>query len=83
MEYTLSTHAKEKIEKRKIPLELIDKVLFHPEQTIEQDEITIYQSIFEIDNKEYILRVFVNTYIIPNLIVTVYLTNKISKYWRA
>lgn len=83
MKYILSAHAKEKIEKRKIPLELIDDVLFNPEQIIEMDDITIYQSILIIDSKEYLLRVFVNREIIPNLIVTVYLTNKISKYWRS
>jgi len=34
-----------------------------------------------IDAKEYLLRVFVNTNIEPNVVITVYFTNKVEKYW--
>ena len=80
MKYIFSNHAKEKIEKRKIPYELIGKVLINPDYTYVEDEITIFQSIINIDAKQYLLRIFVNCDKLPNVIVTVYLTNKISKY---
>ena len=83
MNFVLSNHAIEKIEKRKIPLGLIDEVLNNPYQTYEGDGVTIFQSIIELDEKQYLLRIFVNCNKIPNEIITVYLTNKISKYLRA
>ena len=82
MNYFLSNHAKEKIKIRKIPINLIEEVLNYPQQTIEQDDLTIFQSIIKIKDIEYLLRIFVNTDKIPDLIVIVYLTNNISKYWR-
>ena len=82
MNFVLSAHAKEKIEKRKIPVELIDIVFRNPQQSFRQDDLTVLQSIVETKGKNYLLRLFVNTLKEPNVIVTVYLTNKISKYWK-
>ena len=82
MNFVLSAHAKEKIEKRKIPVELIDIVFRNPQQSFRQDDLTVLQSIVETKGKNYLLRLFVNTLKEPNIIITVYLTNKISKYWK-
>lgn len=81
MEYILSQHAKEKVFKRKIPLELIESVLEMPEQILVQDGKKILQSLVQLNNKEYLLRIFVNVNREPNVIITVYMTDKISKYW--
>jgi len=48
MNYILANHAQEKILKRKISLELLDKVLTNPDQSYKEDGITIFQSIISI-----------------------------------
>jgi hypothetical protein len=82
MKYILSEHAKSKIIKRKLDVEMIEQVLQDPGQIIEEDDLTVYQSIFKIDQKNYLCRVFVNIKKQPNLIITAYITSKIDKYWR-
>jgi hypothetical protein len=82
MNYILSNHAKEKIEIRKIPFILIENVLDNPDDSYELDGITIFQSLIKIDEKQFLLRIFVDCYKNPNVIITVYLTNKITKYLR-
>ncbi len=82
MNYVLSNHAKEKILKRSISIELIEEVLQSPNQVLLEDGIKIYQSIIFQNDSKYLLRVFVNDNKIPNTIITVYLTNKISKYYK-
>jgi hypothetical protein len=37
----------------------------------------------EINGKRYLFRVMVNDTVNPPVVVTVYRTNKITKYWRA
>jgi hypothetical protein len=81
MNYILSNHAQEKILKRKISLELLDKVLTNPDQSYEEDGITVFQSIVSILDNQYLMRVFVNCDKDPNVVITVYITNKISKYF--
>lgn len=81
--FHLSKHLTEKIEKRKIPKELIERVLQAPEQkNPEVDDIICYQSRVEIDGKRYLLRVMVNETVEPPVAVTAYRTGKIAKYWR-
>ena len=73
----------EELEKRKLPLSLLEEVLEAPEQKVpEVEEITCYQSRVEIDGKRYLLRVMVNGTVSPPVVVTVYRTSKITKYWR-
>jgi hypothetical protein len=48
----------------------------------EVDDITCYQSRVEISEKTYLLRVMVNETMNPAVVVTVYRTSKIGKYWR-
>ncbi|MBA3493262.1 MAG: hypothetical protein H0T87_03840, partial [Gammaproteobacteria bacterium] len=49
----------------------------------EHGAIVCYQSIVEIDQKPYLVRVMVNETAYPPTVVTVYRTSKIEKYWRA
>mgnify|MGYP001584680394 CR=1 FL=1 len=61
----------------------MDQVLQAPEQKVpEVDDITCYQSRVEIGGKLNLLRVMVNETVNPPVVVTVYRTNKISRYWR-
>jgi hypothetical protein len=61
----------------------MDQVLQAPEQKVpEVDDITCYQSRVEIGGKLNLLRVMVNETANPPVVVTVYRTNKISRYWR-
>jgi hypothetical protein len=71
------------MEKRKIDRLEVDGVLESPMQKVpEQDEIICCQSKIKIGEKQYLLRVMVNETKDPFLVVTVYKTSKISKYWR-
>lgn len=81
----ISGHAREQMEERGITEEMVFSIIENPQQTIAQGENKlIYQSIwyFEGEAKEFLVRVFVNIVKIPNLVITVYLTSKVEKYWR-
>ncbi|TAL70915.1 MAG: DUF4258 domain-containing protein [Bacteroidetes bacterium] len=80
MNYILTEHASKKIKKRKISLNLIEEVIQNPQQILYQDDLLIYQSIVVFNNKEYLLKIYVNQNVGPNKIVTVYMTSKIKKY---
>lgn len=83
MRYHYSKHVLEELEKRKLSRSLLEEVLRAPEQKVpEVDNITCYQSRMEIGGKRYLLRVMVNDTVSPPVVVTVYRTNKITKYWR-
>jgi len=83
MRFHFSKHVNEELERRKIPRALMDQVLQAPEQKVpEVEDITCYQSRVEIGGKLNLLRVMVNETANPPVVVTVYRTNKISRYWR-
>ena len=83
MRFHFSKHVNEELERRKIPRALMDQVLQAPEQKVpEVEDITCYQSRVEIGGKLNLLRVMVNETVNPPVVVTVYRTNKISRYWR-
>jgi hypothetical protein len=78
-----SRHLHEELDRRKIPRKLLEQVLQGPEQKVpELDNVTCYQSQVEIDGRPYLLRVVVNETVDPPVVITVYRTSKISKYWR-
>jgi hypothetical protein len=84
--YILTDHAKEEMARRHISETMIDQVLTGPEQTeIIRIGRVICQSRIELGEppKAYLLRVFVDIDREPAEVVTVYLTSKIRKYWRA
>lgn len=79
-----SNHAEEELLRRKISKKIIEKIINDPEQTLEsEDDIIIYQSIVKFENKKkYLVRAIVAKNKNPNLVITVYKTSKIKKYWR-
>ena len=70
--------------RRQIPHEWVDAVLTAPEQTIAQPAGTqILQSRFSAaDGKMYLVRAVVAEAKDPAVVVTVYRTTKIEKYWK-
>jgi len=82
MEYTISQHALTQMEIRNIPIEMVEMILSGPDQKFEQDDLMVFQSIIKFQQEqEYLVRVFVNSNKIPPLVVTVYRTSKIEKYY--
>jgi hypothetical protein len=83
MNFNLSDHAKEQIEDRDIPTEMVLEVVKNPEQkyNTEIDE-TVCQSKVIFGKQTYLLRVFVNFTKNPPIIISMYRTSKIKKYWR-
>ena len=83
MRYRLLPHAREQMEERDIPLELVEQVLEHPEQIILQENgRKVYQSIVRLPSgARQLLRLIV----IERdrlIVVTVYSTSQIRRYWR-
>ena len=69
---------------RNIPEEMVVDIIENPDQVLFQGpEKIIHQSIrlFETEETKYLVRVFINVVKIPNLVITVYRTSKIEKYW--
>ena len=64
---------------REIPKSTVEKILINPEQIKNVEGKKVYQSIVE--NGNYLIRIFVNHKKNPKVIVTVYKTSKISKYY--
>ena len=79
-----SNHAEEELLRRKISKNTIELVVNDPDQILElEDDIIIYQSIIEFDNKKkYLVRVVVSENKDSKTLITVYKTSKIKKYWR-
>ena len=80
--FELSVHAAEQIEIRGISREIVFDVVSHPDKVEELvDSQFIYQKVVRFpDSFDYLVRVFVNSNKIPNLIKTVYRTTKFAKY---
>ena len=82
MRYTFSSHAQQEIERRRIPLSLLEAVLEKPDQVVlERGVAKAYQSKCEIGGKMFLLRVIVDDSVDPAVVVTAYRTTKIEKYW--
>lgn len=84
MIFRLSPHAEWQLARRRIPLELLEQVLHRPEQAIaESGGKRILQSRLAFpDGKVLLLRAVVVEDKDPPVVVTVYRTSKIAKYWR-
>lgn len=84
MKFELSRHAREEIERRGIPLNIVEAVLQEPQQVVDEyGNKKAYQSIMSMGaGKDYLVRIIVNVSVDPAKVVTVYKTSKISKYWR-
>ena len=82
MNIIFSQHALDEMERRNITKEQVISVIENRVQVIELEGKNIYQERITFpNNKIYLLRVFVNIVVEPNVVITVYRTSKINKYW--
>ena len=74
MEYELNPHAKEEIERRRIPLDLLQQTMNEPQQVVPTyGGRKAYQSQFAFeDGRVYLLRVIVDDRTSPAKVVTAY-----------
>ena len=79
-----SNHARAEAIRRDIPAEVIEQVLRSPEQTVpEHGGLAARQSRVEFEGKRYLVRVVVAEQPEAFVVVTVYRTSRIGKYWRS
>ncbi len=85
MKFRLSRHALEELRRRGIPRDLLEQVLQKPQQVLpERDGKKVYQSRVKFsEGKVFLLRAVVNDEAEPAVVITVYRTSKIEKYWRS
>ena len=84
MKYELSSHVQQEMERRGIPLAVVESVMVAPGQKVpEHGDVVCYQSKAEINQRPYLVRVMVNEAVTPMKVVTVYRTSKIRKYWQS
>jgi len=86
MNFIFSKHAEEQLVRRSLERSVVEAVVLNPDQVVgdENDEdITIYQSIVKESDTVFLYRVFVSTKVQPNVIVTLYKTTKINKYYES
>ena len=84
MKFKISQHASEEMQRRAIPLTLLETVLQNPQQVVpEYGGKKAYQSQIDFgEGKIFLLRAIVDDKVEPAIVITVYRTSKISKYWR-
>ena len=79
----ITDHAIFEMERRDIPLELVQRILENPEQRVSiRKGREVLQSRIQMNEKEYLVRIFVDIDRSPPEVVTVYRTSKINKYWK-
>ena len=86
MDLSFSKHAWDQMIRRDINYDDVLSVVSRPDQTIaDKDDpaIIICQSLIKEDEQMFLLRVFVNKDKQPNVVVTLYRTTKISKYYES
>jgi Domain of unknown function (DUF4258) len=82
--YIFSKHAVEKIEERAIPMDVVLAVINNIENLIIEEEMRVHQAIVNFEGEgEYLVRVFVNTIKQPPVVITVYRTSKLEKYYES
>ena len=85
MNFVFSNHALEQMRRRGIKQEDVEIAIVHPDQVVsdtENPDITIYQSLLNESGQMFLLRVFINKVKQPNVVVTLYRTTKIQKYYK-
>jgi type I restriction enzyme M protein len=83
--YRLSSHGLQEMARRGVLRQVVVDILAQPEQVVPgRDNRTIYQSRWDSEEgKTYLVRVVVDEQIDPPVVITVYRTSKVQKYWRA
>jgi hypothetical protein len=84
MNFRLSKHVETELRLRGIPPQFLDQVMANPQQVVpERGNKKAYQSQMDFGSgKLFLLRAIVDDTISPAVVVTVYRTAKIDKYWR-
>lgn len=84
MKFRLSRHAEEAIAERRIPPAVLQAVLESPQQIVPaHGGLRAYQSQIELrPGRMYLVRAIVAEDADPPVVVTVYRTRKIARYWR-
>jgi hypothetical protein len=83
MNFRFSKHAESELVLRRIPREFVEEVLRQPQQIVpERPPKKAYQSKVDFGGKIFLLRVIVDDTIEPAIVVTLYRTTKINKYWK-
>jgi hypothetical protein len=83
MTFRFSRHAEEELTRRQVPRQVVQDVLDHPRQIVpEREGRRAYQSVVDFQGKMYLVRAIVDDRVDPALVLTVYRTSKIDKYWR-
>lgn len=80
-EYLISNHAREQMKLRNVPIDVVMNVLTNPQQILTNVGKSVYQSIINFNDGNYLVRVIVNNLKEPNKVITVYRTSKIDKYY--
>ena len=82
MDYRLTDHAELEMQRRQVPREWVESVMHSPEQIVVGfGGRKVYQGRVSADGKTYLLRLIVEDWHTPPVIVTMYRTSKIEKYW--
>jgi hypothetical protein len=82
MDYRLTEHAELEMQRRQVSREWVESVMRAPEQIVVGfGARKVYQGRVSADGKTYLLRLIVEDWYTPPVIVTVYRTSKIEKYW--
>ena len=85
MEVIFTSHSIFEITRRDLTEEIVRRVINNPGQHWEvRKGRVVYQARVKMDvpEKDYLVRVFVDTDRVPPEVVTAYRTSKIEKYWR-
>ena len=84
MNFRFSKHAESELVLRQIPREFVEAVLRQPQQIVpERPPKKAYQSQVDFGGgRIFLLRVIVDDTVEPAMVVTVYRTTKINKYWK-
>lgn len=84
MKFRISRHAQEEMDRRGITRNLVESILNGPQQIVEEyGQKKAYQSIIEEGTgKDYLVRIITDDAVDPAVVVTVYKTSKVRKYWR-
>ena len=83
MIYVFSMHALEQMKTRAISKEIVEKILAKPDQISTHEDLAVFQGLEKGDKTLFLIRVFVNMRKTPNVVVTVYRTSKIDKYYES
>ena len=85
MSFVFSNHAIEQMKRRGIKREDVEMTMLHPDQILMEEDnpaIATYQSLTNENGRVFLLRIIVNTAKDPNVIVTLYRTSKVQKYYQ-